>query len=253
MSQKQRYDHDYLTQFCEENQIILRKNYRELNITTKTIIVAKCVECDNDMVEKSFRNLVRYKNFKCEECGKITIKLKETNPEKYDDETFLQNKEIKLKECDKMFTQIKRKVKTKYNYDYLIQFCEENGLILNKEYQNEKITRDTIIFAKCIAENCENIFKKSFRLLVEHKIIYCTIHSKIVINQRIKETCLGKYKCENPFQNEEIKRKIKNTNMEKRGVEYPSQSEEVKQKIKETCLDKYKCENPFQNEEIKQK
>ena len=38
--------------------------------------------------------------------------------------------------------------------------------------------------------------------------------------------------------------------LEKYGVEYASQSEEIKDKIKETCLEKYGVENVSHNPEI---
>ena len=58
---------------------------------------------------------------------------------------------------------------------------------------------------------------------------------------------------EYPSQSEEIKDKIKATNLERLGVEYPLQSEEIKDKIKATCLKKYGVENPMQNAEISEK
>jgi hypothetical protein len=40
---------------------------------------------------------------------------------------------------------------------------------------------------------------------------------------------------------------MKQTNFKKLGVQYPIQSEMVKEKIKQTCLKKYGTENPMQN------
>jgi hypothetical protein len=83
------------------------------------------------------------------------------------------------------------------------------------------------------------------------------------------------YGVDNPFQSEEIKEKIKETNskkygseiylksddykiknkkfLEKHGVDNIFQLEYVKEKSKETCLKKYGVENPTQSEEIKKK
>ena len=47
--------------------------------------------------------------------------------------------------------------------------------------------------------------------------------------------------------------KIKETNLQKLGVEYPSQNQEVKNKTKQTCLEKYGHEHPFQNSDIMEK
>ena len=71
--------------------------------------------------------------------------------------------------------------------------------------------------------------------------------------EKIKQTNLERYGVENPFQNKEIKEKIKQINLKKFGVVHPAQNKEVKEKIKQTCLKKYGVENPFQNEEIKEK
>ena len=50
-----------------------------------------------------------------------------------------------------------------YNLDLLIKFCNDNNIILSKNYSNEKIIRETIIRGKCLTNNCENIFEKTFR------------------------------------------------------------------------------------------
>lgn len=57
--------------------------------------------------------------------------------------------------------------------------------------------------------------------------------------KKIKQTCLEKYGVENPFASEEIKEKIYQTNMEKYGVKIPTQNPEIQAKYKETCLEKY--------------
>jgi hypothetical protein len=43
------------------------------------------------------------------------------------------------------------------------------------------------------------------------------------------------------------------TNLNKLGVEYPTQSALVREKVRETVQDRYGCDNVFQNEEIKEK
>ena len=44
-----------------------------------------------------------------------------------------------------------------YNKDALIKYCDENNICLINDYNNLKITRDTIIEGKCI-NGCINIF-----------------------------------------------------------------------------------------------
>jgi hypothetical protein len=58
---------------------------------------------------------------------------------------------------------------------------------------------------------------------------------------------------EYPGQSEEVKNKIRGTNMERLGVEYPGQSEEVKNKSKVTNIELYGTEYIFQSEDVKEK
>ena len=55
------------------------------------------------------------------------------------------------------------------------------------------------------------------------------------------------------FKSNEVKEKIKKTNIERRGVEYPSQSKEVQEKIKEVSLERYGVDNPAKSQEVKNK
>ena len=83
------------------------------------------------------------------------------------------------------------------------------------------------------------------------------------------KTWLNKYGVDNPRKAECIKKKItqyfkdknkvnkiiekrKQTCLEKYGVEYSSQSDLVKNKIKETCLKKYGVDHPWKSDEVKQ-
>jgi hypothetical protein len=69
----------------------------------------------------------------------------------------------------------------------------------------------------------------------------------------MKETNLQKYGVENTFQVEEFKQKSKQTCMQVYGVEHPIQSEEIKNKVKETNIEKYGTICPIQNEKIQNK
>jgi len=105
---------------------------------------------------------------------------------------------------------------------------------------------------------------------------YCSENCKTVFyNNRLKktkETNLKKYGCENPYQNEEIKkkcRKIKKerygdehfvnvkkrqqTNLKKYGVSSYSKTKEYKNKCIKTSLEKYGTEYPMQSKDINKK
>ena len=62
------YNLTFLLFFCEQNKITLRKNYVNEKINRDIQIIAKCIDCDKNMVKKDFRNLVKNKNFGCEDC-----------------------------------------------------------------------------------------------------------------------------------------------------------------------------------------
>lgn len=63
--------------------------------------------------------------------------------------------------------------------------------------------------------------------------------------EKIKNTCLERYGVENGGGSLQALEKIKNTCLERYGVENPYQSEEKKLKIKSTCLERYGVEKPF--------
>jgi len=69
----------------------------------------------------------------------------------------------------------------------------------------------------------------------------------------VKNTMIERYGVENPNQSNTIRNKTKLTNLKKYGVEYPSQNQTFKDKFKETCLEKYGVEHHSQNNEIKLK
>jgi hypothetical protein len=142
--------------------------------------------------------------------------------------------------------------KIRYDYEFLQQFCKENGIVLTKDYSLEKVNRDTIIEAKCLTEGCQDICSKKFDQI---KIRGCYCKKCIQINriQKQKQTCLKIYGVENISQLQEIKKQKKETTLKNYGVESPLQSEEIKEKTKNTCMDKYGVENPNQNKEVREK
>ena len=85
---------------------------------------------------------------------------------------------------------------------------------------------------------------------------YCSIkcsRSSKETQEKVKQTCLEKYGCENPAQNKEIQEKIKQTNLEKYGCKYSFQNENIKNKIKRTNLEKLGCEYPSQSKVVQEK
>lgn len=71
--------------------------------------------------------------------------------------------------------------------------------------------------------------------------------------KRFSDIMIEKYGVSNAFQSEEIKEKIKQTNLKKYGVEYSLQNKEIKEKSKQTNLKRYGVEYVTQCESIKLK
>lgn len=109
-------------------------------------------------------------------------------------------------------------------------------------------TRDTLIF-KC--NNCGNktiLSGSGFRKRgIDIKQIY--------LKDLICAKCFMKnnYGVENNFQRDDIKKKIKRTNIEKYGVDSYTKTEEYKEKSRNTSLEKYGTTSPMKNESIKKK
>ena len=58
---------------------------------------------------------------------------------------------------------------------------------------------------------------------------------------------------EHPTQSEEVKEKVISTCLSHFGVEHPLQNKEIKEKVRTTNLKKYGCEHPQQNAEVSEK
>jgi hypothetical protein len=159
-----------------------------------------------------------------------------------------------------------------YNFDCLTNYCNDNLILLNKDYSNINVTRDTYIEGKCFNKDCSFLFNKTFRQLKKTGS-FCKDCSNINKKIKLKETCLNKYGVEHSFQvkefrdlglktikekygvtnvsqSDEIKLKKANTCLKNFGVDNSFKSQEVQNKIKTSFLEKYKCDNPFKSNEI---
>ena len=145
------------------------------------------------------------------------------------------------------------KIKNKYDLEKLISYCNENHIILLKNYEILKVTRDTKIEAVCLTPNCNNVVNKTFRRLIDNGGCYCIKCCKNNSFYKIRNTCLEKYGVEHYFQDKDVIEKRKQTCLEKYGVEYSLQFKEFINKRKQTCLDKYGFENPNQSKKIMEK
>lgn len=74
-----------------------------------------------------------------------------------------------------------------------------------------------------------------------------------IFKEKIKQTCLERFGCENPTQNPEIKAKQQATMLENYGATAPLQVPEFKAKAEETCLANFGVTNPMKSKEIQNK
>lgn len=123
--------------------------------------------------------------------------------------------------------------------------------------KNIQIDRD-VLYDLYITQNnsaieVAKILNVSKFTIVDRLKRYGIKKDKYAIKIQMEKTNLEKYGTKYPSQSEQIREKVKQTNLEKYGCENPFQSEEVKEKIKKVNLDRYGVECPMHSEQIKEK
>jgi hypothetical protein len=140
----------------------------------------------------------------------------------------------------------------RYDYNLLSKYCQENKIILEENYQNKKIIRDTIIKGKCLGEGCQESFEKVFGILCQTGgyCKKCTEKNRIKI---IQKNNMVKYGVKWTSQLDTVKEKFKKTSMERYGVDNVAKAIKIKDKIKQTFKEKYGYDNVLQCPEIKER
>jgi hypothetical protein len=211
---KVKYDNNILTEFCNENNIILTDDYSNKFINRDTIIEGICLHsaCKNIFI-KPFRQLLKINGY-CENCSKENGKIKiiETNLKKFGVENAMMNNEIKEKQKNTMIQ--------KYGVEHNSQL--------------DKIKK-----------------QKKEKSLQKYGVEY--VLQSPQIRQQIKDTNLEKYGAENPQQNIDISNKRCSTNLIKYGSKSPTGNIKVQEKIIKTNLEKYGVQHHSQNAEVADK
>jgi hypothetical protein len=210
-----KYNFNYLQDFCSENKLICIQDYSSFPINCNTKIECKCKRdnCDNTF-EKSFKQLVKSKNFGCENCFIYfrTMKIKNTCLERYGVTTTLKDKVV--------ISKIKNTLLEKYGVTSPLQ-----SLDIKEKFKNTCLER--------------------------YGVTNPTLNQEI--QEKVKQTCLQKYGCDNPFKSDDIKDKIKEYNRNRYGFECNSKSQELKDKYIDTCLKKYGVDSHTKIDSIKDK
>jgi hypothetical protein len=233
---KLRYDYNLLKDICDKHDITLLVDYKDKFITRDTIIIGKCILCDNRF-NKRLNDLYKHKNFGCNECTK-TLKfdrIKKTMVHKYGVEYAAQSQQFK----DKM----KNTTFERYGLDYALQSDEVKEKI--KETNLEKYGFEYGLQNEEVKEKrrLSNLERYGFENPLQRE----------EIREKIKETNLAKYGVEHASQCQSVKDKAIKTNMENHGVAYFTQTNIMKEKTIKTNLERYGVEHNLQRAEIKNK
>jgi hypothetical protein len=231
-----KYNNETLTNYCNENQITLTKDYSEIKVTRDTIIHGKCInKCDKEF-QKNFRRMVENSGAICLDCQKnfTSFNINFLNKFVKDNNIFLID-EYKNVTRD---TKIKGKCNNNLcnnnfekNFRYLVEeggpYCDictkEKKFDKFKDEMNKKYGCD--YFTQC------NEGKEKIKNVVIEKYGVDYISQNKEIRQKIKKTCIDKYGTENPSKTKEVKEKAIKTNLKKYGFEYPIQNPEIFEKI----------------------
>ena len=206
----------------------------------------------------------------------VKAKMKETNDNKSPEE-----KEKIIKKRKNTNKQTRGIEHFDYSKEALYKLSNELNIILLDDEYNEanidfydNVTRDDIIYYKCIHPACEIKCKKNYRQLKEISGPFCNFHTTENMVDKYKNTYISNTGYDHPMHNptvvntvteklreiyndeiksEKIREQTKQTNLKNNGVEFPMQSKKVQDKCKLTCIEKYGVEHPAQNEEIMQK
>ena len=82
-------------------------------------------------------------------------------------------------------------------------------------------------------------------------MVQTILKKQLILKKKTKQTNIKRYGVDNVAKVIEIQDKIKQTNLARYGVENVYQAEEIKEKIKQTCLDRYGVEYISQSEHTK--
>ena len=196
-SNRIRFNNNYLKKYCEDNNIELLEDYSNVNINRESIIKAICLtENCNELTEKTFRNIVESTGCYCEKCTE-NIKVHKLKTTEWESN------------------------KIRFNNNYLKKYCDDNNIELLEDYSNININRETLIKGKCLTENCNKNFEKTFRRIIDVGSFCekCTDNNSLL---KSKNTCIEKYGVENVCHVPEIAEKSSKNSYRTKEYTFPS-------------------------------
>jgi hypothetical protein len=231
-----------------------RKYLRSVRIINKNS--CKSVDCSSLKVKES--NSEKYGVENVMQLAENIDKARQTNLEKWGVDHPMQLKEIKDKikntnlikygtENPMQLDEFKNKVK-KTN---LIKYGSESPMQLDEFKNKAKKTNLKRYGVENYTHTDEYKVKSKKTNLEKYGVDNYTKTEEC--QTKIKKTNLEKYGFEYLFQSKEFRDLIKSSNLDKFGVEYYSQTDEFLEKIKKTCLERFGFENPMKSDDIKEK
>ena len=216
---RKKYTLELLQAIENEYNIELLDDYSKVKIRCDTTIKGKCIDMDcKNTFKKGFKNLLKNGPF-CTQCcqgkGKKNITL--------------------------------------YNLKLLKSYCDDNSIILNENYSNQNLNKNTRINGICKNIKCENSFDCTFSNFIGEFGALCT---ECFYNKRTevtKETNMKNHGVEYVSQVPEFKEKAVNTMLDRYGVKYTTQSPDLMNKMKQNNNEKYGYEYVSQVPEFKEK
>jgi hypothetical protein len=190
---KSRYSLETLINFSIEKKFKLLKEYTDDNIHIDCIIEGTCATegCENNFT-KNYKRLLTISGPYCKFC---------------------------------------QTGKNIFDLSSLNNYIKKNNIELLKDYSDINICRDTEIEGKCNNETCNNNFKKNFRYLIEEGGPYCDDCTGINKFKKMEETNLINFGVKYHTMSEDGKNKVKNSIIEKYGVEHISHNPEIMEKM----------------------
>ena len=235
---RNKYDFLRLETYCNENNIKLLHDYKNITVNRDAAIEAVCLtsECNN-IVNKTFRRFLDNGGCYCLKCVQQNSyhKIKNTSLKKYGVEHYFMNKDIienRKQTCLNKYgcenpNQTKEVINKRKETNFK-KYGVEHALQSNYVIEKRKKTCLKKYGVEHILELQEVINKRKKTILHKYGVEYASQNPEFIQNR--KETCLKKYGVENCFQSKEIIEKIKKTNIKKYGVEYPSQNADIANK-----------------------
>lgn len=157
-----------------------------------------------------------------------------------------------FKRCGKLWTLKYKDAKKNFEKNGGKHICRQCNLVANNPVHNpevrKKITKTNIDkYGSATALNSKE------NIAIRVKQMFDTQEAIDARNQKIKQTNMQKYGVDNAMKTQEMKDKVKLAMQKKYGVDYPCQSKDIMKKIKESNLRKYGVENVAQLPEVKAK